>query len=274
MSLSVAIATHNEEDNISRCIESVYNWVDEIVIVDGESSDKTIEVLKSIDKEKKIHIFREKNPPMFHINKQKAIERCKRDWILQLDADEVVSDELKEEMENVILTTKGRRNPDKISRFARNDNQYVAYWIPRLNYFLGKPLLKGGQYPDMTIRLYKNGVAHFPCKDVHEQVDIKGHVGKLQKDLLHFPYPTFKSYLDKLVRYSKLEAAIWKEQGIKPSLVNSVKYMIILPIWWFLKTYFRHRGYVDGIPGLVFSFFSATRYCIAYVNLLKLAQSR
>jgi glycosyltransferase involved in cell wall biosynthesis len=308
MKLSVAIAVHNEEKNILRTLESVYDWVDEIVVVDGESTDKTVNVIEKRDMRHKIRIFHEKNPAMFHENKQIAIAKCKGEWILQLDADEVVSVELKEEIENVILSDSegplaNASNADKLrdssaAKGGPQNDKVVAYWIPRLNFFLGKPLRKGGQYPDYTIRLYKNGVAHFPCKSVHEQVEINSALsaksapriagsagseaddsrrqlttadtGFLKSDLFHYPYPTFEDYLQKWVRYGVLEAAIWKQQGIKPSFANSIKYMIVLPKWWFFKTYIRHRGYTDGFPGFVFSLFSSIRYWITYIKLCEI----
>jgi glycosyltransferase involved in cell wall biosynthesis len=277
MKLSLAIATYNEEKNILRCLKSVYDWVDEIVIVDGTSNDRSVEMVKEFDKKHKIKIFIEDNPQMFHINKQKAIERCSDDWILQLDADEVVSEELKKEITNLKLEI----------------GNYIAFWLPRLNFFLGRPLKKGGQYPDYTLRLYRNGIARFPCKSVHEQVEIfpssksslkiknldiknsleirnlKLEIGYLKSPLLHYPYPTFSEYLNKWTRYNSLEAQNLKKQGLKPSVRNFVEYIIILPIAWFFKTYFRHLGFLDGFPGFVFSLFSAIRYWGIYVKIIK-----
>ena len=271
--LSVAIATYNEEKNILRCLKSVYDWVDEIIIVDGSSTDKTIQLIKKFDHQKKIKIFIEENPPMFHINKQKAIERCTQDWILQLDADEEISEELKSEISNLKLEI----------------SNYVAYWLPRLNFFLGKPLKKGGQYPDYTLRLYRNGVAKFPCQSVHEQVEIlpsskfkvqssksqlkiknlKLKIGYLKSPLFHYPYPNFSEYLKKWDRYNDLEAENLKKQGFKPSFWNFVLYFFILPKIWFFKTYFRHLGFLDGFAGFVFSLFSAIRYWGIYVKVIE-----
>jgi glycosyltransferase involved in cell wall biosynthesis len=187
--LSIAIATFNEEKNIIRCLKSVYDWVDEIIVVDGTSTDKTVEIIKKFDQRQKIKIYLEDNPPMFHINKQKAIDRCTKEWILQLDADEVVSEELRREIAQLLncsIADKTKRQKNNLPGLtqlrkirtwqvnARGETATanVAYWLPRLNFFLGKPLKKGGQYPDYTLRLYRKGVAKFPCKSVHEQVEI------------------------------------------------------------------------------------------------------
>lgn len=255
MKLSVALAIFNEEATIARCIESVYDIADEIIVVDGGSTDGTLSILKKLDKKRIVKITHTENPPMFHINKQKALEKCTGDWILQLDADEVVSSELGKEISSILKSPAGQSPLGG------------AFWIPRLNYFLGKPLRKGGQYPDPTIRFYKNGVAHFPCKTVHEQVSINGEVGWLKNDLLHYPYSTFKSYIDKWVRYAVLEAEVHYKNGLRPSATNAFKFCVWYPKMWFLKTYFRHRGYADGFPGFVFSLFSALRYCVEYTAL-------
>lgn len=273
MKLSVAIATHNEEKNILRTLESVYDWAFEIVIVDGESKDKTVDAVKNFDKNRKIKIYHERHEAMFHKNKQKAIEHCSGDWILQLDADEVVSPELKNEIIHTVKSQLSNVN-------GQMSGHFVAYWLPRLNYFLGQPLKKGGQYPDYTIRLYKNGVARFPCKDVHEQVEIRRidipsqgegslteKIGYLKNPLHHYPYPTFAEYLRKWKLYCALEAQNLKNAGVRPSLYLASCYLFLYPIKWFFLTYFRHLGILDGLPGLVFSLFSSLRFPLIYAIL-------
>lgn len=268
MTVSVAIAVFNEEKNIIRCLKSVYDWVDEIVVVDGNSTDKTVNLIKKFDQKNKIKVFIEDNPPMFHLNKQKAIERCTKDWILQLDADEVVSKKLRQE---IVRLLKGNMAGKKPSNNQYN-NQIIAFWLPRLNFFLGKPLKKGGQYPDYTLRLYRHGVAKFPCQSVHEQVEIlpssklQLEIGYLKSPLLHHPYPTFSEYLHKWNRYTTLEAKNLKKQGFKPSVWNFIKYFFILPNIWFFKTYLRHLGFLDGFAGFAFSLFSAIRYWGIYIK--------
>ncbi len=246
MKLSVCLATHNEEEFIHYPLDSVYDIADEIIIVDGKSEDKTVEIAKEYGD--KVHIYIEDNPPMFHINKQKAIEKAKGEWILQLDADEALSPELKKEILNLI------------------DSQSVdksAYWMPRKNYFLGRFLTKGGIYPDYTVRLYKNGSAHFPCKHVHENVEIKGDVGYLKEDLLHYADPDFSRYLKRWDRYTTLDVEMLKKDHITPSFFD---YMIWKPITTFVSIYLRHRGYMDGFQGYVWALFSATRNWVIYIK--------
>jgi len=296
MRLSIAIATYNEEKNILRCLKSVYDWVDEIIIVDGTSTDKTVDVIKKFDQKKKIKIYLEDNPPMFHLNKQKAIEKCTKDWILQLDADEEATEDLRQEIAQLLNCPIAGKKSKNNRTIEQSNNRIIAFWIPRLNFFLGKPLKKGGQYPDYTLRLYRNGVAKFPCKSIHEQVNINvgvgrdrpekrashdsplqnqsmeqsnnGTIGHLNSSLLHYPYPTFSEYLNKWNRYTSLESENLKKQGFKPSFFNFIKYFFILPKIWFFKTYFRHLGFFDGFPGFVFSLFSAIRYWGIYIKTI------
>lgn len=243
--ISVVLAVFNEEDNLKVCLESVKDLADEIVVVDGGSSDKTL----GIAKEFKAKIIETNNPSIFHINKNKAIDAATSDWILQLDADEVVSQKLAEEIKSVIS----------------RQSDISGYWIPRRNLFLGRFLKKGGQYPDYTLRLYRKGKGRLPAKSVHEQAVVAGKVGYLKEDLLHLRDKNFSTYIERFNRYTSLlaeEIKLTKQGGIS-SFFN---YIFFKPGWWFLKSYVRHRGYVDGFPGFVFALFSSLRYPVSYIK--------
>jgi len=256
--LSVTLATYNESKNITKCLEAVKDIADEIIVVDGESQDNTVELIKKFKQAKVISTI---NKPMFHINKQMGIDACKGLWILQLDADEIVTPELKKEINSIIT-----KDIDSIKE--------DAFWIPRKNYFLGTFLKKGGQYPDPTIRFYKNGKACLPCKDVHEQAKVDGLIGWLKNDLEHFADTSFSLYLLRANRYTTLFANELKTKNVPISFGSFFKYYFCQPVWWFLKTFFRHRGYVDGFPGFVFSFFSALRFPIAYTKYYELVKTK
>lgn len=248
--ISIAITTYNESEFIAKCLDSVVKWVDEVVVVDNSSTDNTVEILKKYPQVKILHSI---NYPMFHLNKQKAIDACQSDWILQLDADEVVTPKLRDEILATISNT-----------------EFDGFWIKRQNYFLGRFLKKGGVYPDPTLRLYKRGKGKLPCKDVHEQAVVDGDVCTLNEDLLHFADPTFSRYLLRNDRYTSLLAKELKEEKIKNSFSNFIKYFFLKPIHWFFLAYFRHRGYVDGFPGFVFAWYSSLRFPIAYIKLFEL----
>ena len=243
MTISVVLATFNEEKNLEECLKSVKELADEICVVDGTSTDRTVEISKRFG----ARIIVRENPQMFHINKQKAIDMANKDWILQLDADERVTPELEKEI-----------------REAIEDKNYNGYWIPRKNWFLGRFLMKGGQYPDYTLRLYRKGKGHLPQKDVHEQAVVEGKVGYLKNPLVHIADPEFKRYLMRWNRYTDIMASDIIKEGKQKDPIFALKNLFILPSWWFVLTYFRHKGFMDFWQGFLFSFFSSIRFPASY----------
>lgn len=283
-SISVVLATRNEEGNIAKCLLSVKDFADEIVVVDEDSSDRTVEIVRNFGA--KVRIV--KHEAIFHKTKQKALEMATGDWILQLDADEIVTPELSNEIKKVTslspkaldeYETKVLKNKlfhrhqklveQKDGAVGTTEGNYVAFFVPRLNYFLGKYLHYGGVYPDGVIRLVKRGQAYFPAKSVHEQVMVEGRVGWLKNDLLHMADPTFKRYLARNSRYIDLLAADLKREHVARDIFQIINYYLVKPFWWFLLTQIRHKGILDGWQGMVFSFFSALRFPRAYWRYLK-----
>ena len=242
--LSVVLATYNEEKNLPDCLESVEELADEIIVVDGYSSDKTASIANQFGAK----VLFAPNTAMFHTNKQKAIDEASKNWVLQLDADERVTPELSDEISKTI------ENPD-----AKN-----GYWIPRKNWFLGRFLMKGGVYPDYTLRLYKKGKGHLPQKDVHEQAVVEGPVGYLQEPLIHIADPTFGRYLKRYSRYTAFIASQYKDEKLSKDPFTMLKYMVGKPLFWFFWTTFRHKAILDGWQGVVFSFFSSLRFAVGY----------
>jgi len=269
INLSVAIAVRNEEGNISSCLSSVANIADEIIVVDGGSTDGTIELANKF----KGKVIKTDNPPIFHINKQKALIACKGDWILQLDADEVVTEALKKEIiEKLRITNYELRKQNNPQSVIRNPQSINGYYIPRKNFFLGKWLRKGGQYPDYVVRLIRNGHAHFPCKSVHEQIRVSGSVGYLHNSLMHYSYKTLSEYWDKADTYTTLTAKELLEKGVKRGVGSWTLYHIIKPTQTFLTIFIRHKGYVDGWRGFLFAYYSALHYPIAYQKYMNLSR--
>jgi len=247
INLSVALATYNEEKNLTHCLEAVKGWVNEIVVVDGSSSDKT----RVIAKKYGARVIKTINKPIFHINEQMAIGACQGEWVLQLDADEIVDQDLKKEILAVV---------DKGS-------DRDAFSIKRKNFFLGRWLSKGGQYPDSVIRFFKKDKAYLPCRSVHEQMAVpSGKTGQLSGHLLHYPYPDFAEYLEKFNRYTELTA---KEYQNDPKIKPNIWHYIIIELRAmvdFFSRYLRHKGFLDGFPGLVFALFSALHYPVAFIK--------
>jgi glycosyltransferase involved in cell wall biosynthesis len=272
--LSVVLAVRNEEKNIGRCLESVKSIADEIVVVDEYSTDKTVEIAK----EHRAKVFLEPHHNIFHITKQRALEKATGEWILQLDADEVVTPELAKEIELVIRNQELVINPERKKLFERHQKlieqrdgpigkktgEVVGYFIPRRNVFLGKPLIHAGVYPDGVIRLVKKGKAHFPQKSVHEQIQLDGEVAWLSGDILHYDSPTFERYLSRLNRYTDLQKEEFEQKKLSNNIGVLLFYSFIKPKLIFLNLYIRHKGFLDGMRGFVWSLFSSLHFPIAY----------
>src|SRR3989344_5226757 len=201
--LSVVLATKNEEGNIGRCLKSVRGIANEILVFDEHSTDKTREIAESYDAK----VYEVSHQPIFHITKQKAIDKASGNWILQLDADEVVTPELASEIKDVInmsheeiiereipeILVKHQRVVERRDgQVGKESGEIVAFFIPRRNMFLGKPLIHAGVYPDAAIRLIKRGKARLPGKSVHEIMEVDGQVSWLGKDMLQYDSPTFR----------------------------------------------------------------------------------
>ncbi len=284
MKLSVAIATYQEEENIGVCLQAIKSIADEIIVVDGGSTDKTVEIAESYGAK----VIKTDNPPIFHINKQKSFDAAQGEWILYLDADEIVSRELAQEIKKVMdmneqeLAVYQEELPRKElflkhqklieqrdGSVGTHSGPYVAFFMPRLNYFLGSYLKYGGVYPDGVIRLFKNKKAYLPCKDVHEQLVVDGRVGWLGHDLYHKDSPTFSRYIKRNNRYVQLLADELKQEKVVINPLTLCNYLFLKPVVWFLMTQIRHKGILDGWPGIVFSFFSALRFPKAYLKYMK-----
>ncbi len=244
--ISIVLAVFNEEDNIAACLRSIEDLAWEIVIVDGGSVDKTVEIAKKFGAQ----IIMASNPIVFHINKNMAIDAAKGDWIFQLDADEAVSDELKKE----------------IIEKTSMESDVNGYWIPRKNFFLGRFLTKGGQYPDYTLRLYRKDKGRLPAKDVHEQAVVEGGTAYMINPLLHIRDKSFTQYIERWNRYTDLLAFQLNERKSRKGFLAFVDYILIKPLVWFVIVYLRHRGYVDGFPGFVFAIFSSLRFPVSYAK--------
>jgi glycosyltransferase involved in cell wall biosynthesis len=286
--LSVVLATLNEEKNIKDCLASVNSVANEIIVVDESSDDRT----RAIARELGARVYKVKHEPIFHKTKQKAIDKATGDWILQLDADERVSSELAKEIDEVInssneglqnrvlspSTIHNKLSTKKAKLFLRHQKliekregklgkgtgEVVAFFVSRINYFLGKPLLHAGVYPDGVIRLIKRGKARLPGKSVHELMEVGGEVGWLFNPLEHHESPTFERYLARVNRYTDLHAKGYEKQNLPLNVLYLLHYSFTKPAFEFLNLYIRHKGFLDGTRGFVWSLFSAFRFPISY----------
>jgi glycosyltransferase involved in cell wall biosynthesis len=277
--LSVVLSTRNEEENIGPCLDSVSEIADEVIIMDESSSDRTVQIARQHGAK----VFTVPHREIFHITKQEAIDKAHGTWILQLDADERVSPELAKEIASVIrmthkeilnrpLDSKHRRLFERNLRLlekrdgpiGKQTGEIVAFFVPRVNFFVGAPLIHAGVYPDGAIRLIRKGKAFLPAKDVHEIMTVNGEVAWLHSDLEHHDSPTIRRYLSRLNRYTTLHRNTIASSSVPKNFLFFVKYTFITPVLVFMRLYFRHKGFLDGIRGFLWSAFSALHYPIAY----------
>ena len=243
--LSVVISAYNEEKNIKDCLESV-KWASEIILVDSGSTDKTVEIAKNYQ----VKIFPQPNNLMLNVNKNYGFTQVTNDWILNLDADERVTPELKEEINQTIEQS--------------NNETIDGYWLPRKNIIFGKWIKSQMWWPDYQLRLFRNGQGQFPEKHVHEKIEIKGETVQLKNPLIHENYSSVSQFLYKMDKiYTDNETEAFLKSGKKISWVDSLRW----PVADFLKTFFFQEGYKDGLHGLVLSFLQAFYAEVTFVKI-------
>jgi glycosyltransferase involved in cell wall biosynthesis len=221
----------NEEANLPRTLESV-RWADEIIVIDSGSKDRTIEIAQSFGAKTSYHAFGGHGE-----QKNVALNLCACDWILLLDADEVLTPESQREIQQLLSG-----NP-----------KFDAYWIPRLNLYYGRWIRHGGFYPDHKLRLFKRGSARLSeGVGPHSTPQFVGPCGTLKGDMLHYAYPTMGIYLEHMNRYSSEIAAVLAAKGkTSPSWAAFVWNTVANPVATFLYNYFFRLGFLDGREGLI-----------------------
>ena len=250
--LSVVIAAKNEERNIRACLESV-KWADEIIIMDDLSSDRTA----AIAREYTAKVFTNDTRGDFHINKNLGIEKASNEWILSLDADEIISGELAAEI-----------------RAAYSQNM-LGYRLNRRNYFLGQWIKGCGWYPDRIIRLFRKGSArwYLGAEGVHKtpQIADKSRVGILRNDFLHYSYYSLGQYFEKFNHYTSLVAKEFDAKRVNISGLNFPIHFCLRPLLLFFKKYVLLSGWKDGMRGF---FISLSSGLVEFVSLCKLWELR
>ncbi|RUM46381.1 MAG: glycosyltransferase family 2 protein [Hydrogenothermus sp.] len=244
--LSIAIITYNEEENLPRTLDAIKDIAEEIIIVDSHSTDKTVEIAKNYGAK----VFIE-NWKGFRDQKNSALEKCTNEWILFLDADEVVSKELKEEIIKAIEAQKAD-----------------GFYINRKTYYIGKFLDYIWQ-PDWVLRLVRqNANPRWEGGNIHEYLRINGKTDKLQGYLYHYTYKDLSDHFNKSLKYAKISAEEMYKKGKRFKLHK----LIINPFWAFFRQYFIKLGFLDGIRGLSVSMSYLFSTFLKYLFLWELEQ--
>lgn len=229
MRISASIICCNEERNIEECLRSVA-WCDEIVVVDSGSTDSTEKIAQ-------IYTDRIIQRPWAGYVAQKnfALDQCRGDWVICLDADERCTPELRAAIE------------------ANLAADVAGFEVRRRAWYLGRWIRHGGWYPDWRLRIVRRGRARWGGVDPHDKLIPSGPVRRLDAEILHYPYRDFSDQLRTIHRFSDVVVEGWRKEGRRPSILRTVLH----PPIKFLECYGWKMGFRDGIPGLIIALASA-----------------
>ncbi len=250
MKISVVIITKNEERNIPACLESV-KWADEVIVVDACSTDRTVEIAKTYTSNVLIRPWSGFGP-----QKNFAIEQAQGNWILIVDADERVTDDLAETIQGLL-----RHGPD--SRIS-------GYRIPRKNYFYGRWMRHGGMFPDRQMRFFRKEMGRYDDTFLHEHLVLRGDIEDLQGVYLdHHSVPTIQHHVWKMIQYTTLGA----QEKLKTLRVVTYRHLLGHHVVTILKTLIVRRGWKDGVCGCVAALFAGLHTFVKYAKAYEILQT-
>ncbi len=239
--LSVSIISFNEESNIERCLKSIKDIANEIIVVDSHSTDNTREIARQFgakvyEEDWKGHVAQ----------KNSALEKCSNPWVLALDCDEALSEELKRSIINAIT------NPDCDGYAVNRKTFYVGKWINH------------AWYPDWKLRLVKKEKARWVGTDPHDRLVVDGRIKKLSGDLYHYSYKDVTDHFKRVITYAVISADAYIKEGRKAGIIE----LLFNPFYGFFKHYFLKMGFLDGIQGLIISmsnfFYTFLKYALIW----------
>jgi glycosyltransferase involved in cell wall biosynthesis len=247
LGLSVIIITKNEAARLGDCLASV-QFADEIIVLDGYSTDATAEIARAHGAQ----VHQVADWPGFGPQKNRALALATKPWVLSIDADERVTLELQAEIVRTL-----------------SQPSYDGYQIARLSEFCGKKIRHSGWWPDYVLRLFRRELGAFDHVQVHEQVLVRGRVGKLKSWFLHFPFDDLAALITKTNRYSSDAAQM---MALKGRRVGSFG-LITHSVWTFIRIYLLRRGFLDGRHGFVLAATAASGSFLRYAKLMFLNEA-
>jgi len=239
--IAAVVITKNEAHNIGACLESL-RWVHELIVVDACSTDRTVEIVREYTSRVFIRSW-----PGFGPQKNYGIDRATADWILIVDADERVTDGLREE---IIRSLEGA--PDDVAGFE----------IPRRNFFYGRWIQGGGLYPDRQLRLFRRQAGRYDDVLLHEHLAVRGRIDRLTTPLDHYSMPTIKDHVRKMMRYTTLGAQEKLKTRSKVTALDIAGSHLVTIV----KTYIFRKGYRDGIHGVIVALFAGLHTFVKYAK--------
>jgi glycosyltransferase involved in cell wall biosynthesis len=241
--ISIFIITFNEAHIISKCLEKLKTF-DEIIVVDSGSTDATVSICESFGAKVISHKFEN-----FALQKQFALEQTNNNWVLSLDADEVLSDALISEIHNIY-----------------HQENVKAYTVPRTHVFLNNVFKNGAESKRPILRLFDKNFGEFTPNKVHETIEIKGAIGKLHQEMLHYTVFDINTAIQKQIKYALLSGELLQEKKKKS---NILKIIIKFP-FDFIRYYFLQRNFLNGYEGFTWSMFAAFSNYLKYAKLKEL----
>ena len=247
LGLSVIIITKNEAARLGACLASV-QFADEIIVLDGCSTDATAEIARAHGAQ----VHQAPDWPGFGPQKNRALALATKPWVLSIDADECVTPELQAEIVRTLAQP-----------------HYDGYHIARLSEFCGKKIRHSGWWPDYVLRLFRRELGAFDNVLVHEQVLVRGRVGKLKFWLVHFPFDDLSALIAKTNRYSSDAAQMMARKGKRVGVFG----LITHSVWTFIRIYVLRRGFLDGRHGFVLAATAASGSFLRYSKLMFLNEA-
>ncbi len=242
--VSALVITRNEEGNIRRCLKSL-SWADEVILVDAESQDRTAQIAREYTQRVYSHKW-----DGFVAQRNWTLKQAQYQWVFFLDADEVISPQLREELE----TLKDKEMGD-----------YSGFEIPRRAFYLGGWVNHCGWYPNYQLRFFDRKRGEWVEGMIHERVEVRGRVGRLKGEILHYPYPNLSFHLQRMDSYSSLRAEELYQKGRRSHFWD----LLLRPIFKFLKMFFLRLGFLEGVRGFIISCFGAYYSFLGYAKLFE-----
>jgi glycosyltransferase involved in cell wall biosynthesis len=246
--LSAIVITRNEAHNLHDCLQSMHGLVDEIIVVDSQSTDATV----AIAQQHGAKVAQPADWPGFGPQKNRALDLATCDWVFSIDADERVTPELAKEIRRVLQANLSQ----------------VAYQVPRLSWYCGRFMQHSGWQPDYVLRLFRRGTARFTNDLVHERLVVDVTAQKLNSILLHYSFMNFSQVLSKIDAYSEASAKQAYAKGKRANVFTAVGH----GFWAFFKTYFLKAGFMDGQHGLALAISNGEGSYYRYLKIWKLEQ--
>jgi len=237
--ITAVVLAKNEEKNLPRCLKNL-DWVKEVIVIDDYSSDNTKKIAEKFGA--KVY---QKRLADFESQRNWALRKVKTSWVLMIDPDEEVTSEFRQEVERLI-----------------KEDKFDGFKFPRKNIIFGKWMRYTGWYPDWQLHLFKTKKGKYVGK-VHEQVVLDGKIGVLNASLIHYNYHSISQYLQKLDRYTNLEA----EEKVRGGYKFRYQDLLVKPAEEFFRRFFAEEGWKDGVHGLALSLLQAFSELVVYLKV-------